>query len=108
MPPFAPGSTSASGGVLIHSPHPSFRCFDVSRDQASHDPLLFGDAADGIHHVEAVLLDDAVVLVEYFALEKPEAFRRIAAPAHIHACLIKLQLHATCHEPIERDVDWHT
>src|SRR5207247_8558085 len=66
-----------------------------------------GDAADGIHDVKAELFDDAIILIEHFALEEPEAFHGIRAPAEVHARLIELEFHASCHQPIERHVDRH-
>ena len=48
-----------------------------------------------------------VVLVEDLGLEDAEALGRVRAPAHVHAGLVELQLHAPGQQPVERDVDRH-
>ena len=50
---------------------------------------------------------ELIVLVEHLALEQPEAFDRVGAPAEIHARLVELQLHAAGHQPVDRHIDRH-
>src|SRR6267154_2655093 len=106
MPPSVTPSAAASGssdGLLIGDlralRHVSG--FHMPRDQVANQPLLLGDAPDGVDDVEAELVHDSIVLIENFALKQPEALHRVRAPAEIHAGFIELQLDPPRHQTIE-------
>ena len=62
---------------------------------------------DGVDDLQAEFVDQPIVLLEHVALEHAEALGRVGAPAHVHARLVELQLHAPRHQAIERHVDRH-
>ena len=73
--------------------------------QFSKRALLLRDAAARVHDAQPVLLDDVVVLVEDLALEDAEAVHGVRAPAHVHARLVELQLHASREQAIQGHLD---
>src|SRR2546426_6230529 len=106
MPPLAP-STGSDGSEGLVIARLLVRRRHLPRNQRPNQPLLLGDAARSADHFQTVFIDDAIVLVEYLALEQPEAFNRIVAPAEIHAGLVEFELHAAGHQAVERNVDGH-
>src|ERR1700736_1819479 len=104
MPPLAP-LASASDEVVIDHLHAAY--LDVLGDYLADDSLLLGDAALRVDDVEAELVHQSIILVQHFALEQPEAFDRIRAPAQIQARLVELELDAARHQPVERHLDRH-
>src|SRR5687768_5984315 len=98
-------SPTGSDGLLIANLHVVQR--QARRDQTAYVALLLGDAADGGDDLEAELVDEAIIFLEHLALEQPEAFDRIGAPAEIHPRFVELELDAARHQPIERNVDRH-
>src|SRR2546422_10350885 len=107
MPPLAPSTGSdGSEGLVIARLHVRRR--NLPRNQRPNEALLLGDAARGADYFQAVFIDDAIILVEHLALEQPEAFNRIVAPAEIHAGLVEFELHAPSHQTVQRNVDRQT
>src|SRR4051794_28831591 len=96
------GSAGISDGLFINRLR--LRRQHVPRNEVTYPPLLFGDAGRSIHHLEAKFLDDPIILVEHLSLEEAEAFDRVCTPAEVHTGLVELQLHATCHQTVERHV----
>src|SRR5438046_4591923 len=107
MPPLAP-STGADGSEGLIIARLRVRRCDLPRNQRPNETLLLGDAARGADHFQAIFVDDAIILVQYLALEQAEALDRIVAPAEIHTCLIEFELYPPRHQPVERHVDRHT
>src|SRR2546428_11807833 len=107
MPPLAP-STGSDGSEGLVIARLLVRRRRLPRTQRANQALLLGDASRSADHFETVFIDDAIILVEYLALEQPEAFNRIVAPAEIHAGLVEFELHAPRHQAVQRNVDRHT
>src|SRR5438034_10433429 len=99
-PSFSAGiPSSRSDGLVISGLQ--LRRVDVLDDERSHNPLLIGDAANGVDHFEAIFIHKAIVFPQDLSLEEPETVGRIGAPAQVHTSLVKLELHTPCHQPIE-------
>src|SRR4029453_12986823 len=67
--------------------------------------LLNRNAADGVHDLEAELVDETIVLAQHFPLKESKTLERISAPAEVHPSFVELQLDTASHETVERDVD---
>src|SRR5947207_14631399 len=104
MPPFAPSSPTSDGLLLIRRLQLVAE-FEMRRDQMPHEPLLLHDAAAGVDHLEAELVDQTIVLFEDLPLKEAEALVRVRAPAEVHARLVKFQFYTARHQPIERGFD---
>src|SRR5579864_1681341 len=99
MWPLAPGSGSAPAGG-VSSPrsdglvigHLQLVRVDLLGDERAHQPLLLGDAAGGLDHLEPVLVHEPIVLPQDLSLEHPKAVDRVCAPAEIHTCLVEFEL----------------
>lgn len=80
---------------------------DILADDPADLLLLLGDGAPGLNHEEIELLPHALVLHRDFALEHPEAFHGIRAPAHIHARLVVFEYRPGFKDPPERHLQFH-
>src|SRR5437660_599016 len=107
MPPLAPSTspTVGSEGLVIGNLH--LGRMHEPRNQRTHEPLLLGDAADGIDDFQPELVDDPIILVQHLALKQAKTLDGIAAPAQVYPRLVELEFDAPGHEAVERHLDRH-